>query len=67
MPLSDAMKAEGWLPWDGGDECPVEPATSVTVKLRDDKVGTMLACELYWEHDGRADDIIAYKPEPSHD
>jgi len=63
MMLSEQHIAEGWLRHDGGP-CPVAEESTVKVKLRSGDIGTMKGYELYWEHDGRTDDIIAYKPEP---
>jgi hypothetical protein len=54
--------AEGWIAHDGGP-CPVNEGSLPKIMLRDGKTGFILGCALIWEHDGRGDDIIAYKPE----
>jgi len=53
---------DGWIEWAGG-ECPVAPGSAPHVQLRDGRMGVHVACCLIWEHDGRGDDIIAYRPE----
>lgn len=59
-----------WTPWNGG-ECPVEKGTLIDVRYRDGKERNnlrALALEIgrdasvcYWENDGMAEDIIAYR------
>lgn len=51
-----------WIEWKGGDQ-PVEDGTIVEFKLRiNENISyTGNACRLFWHHDGREDDIIAYR------
>lgn len=60
MPLAPEQIADGWIEHDGGP-CPVPPGSAPTVRLRSGSEGIQVACCLVWEHDGRSDDIIAYK------
>jgi hypothetical protein len=73
MPLSDAMKAEGWIEHDGGP-CPVLDDEMPSLMFRDGEIALegnfMAAWHWDWHHSPNhdaPDDIIAYKPEPSHD
>lgn len=53
-----------WRPWSGGRQ-PVPDATLVDYRLRRDepgKFGTNTADVLFWHHDGRGDDLIAWRP-----
>ena len=56
--------ADGWIPWAGG-ECPVDSKDWVEAKLRDGKAWIseegQPGEEWLWDHDGGADDIIAYR------
>ena len=56
--------ADGWIPW-AGAECPVDSKDWVEAKLRDGKawIGEEgePGEEWLWDHDGGADDIIAYR------
>lgn len=56
--------ADGWIPWAGG-ECPVDSKAWVEAKLRDGKAWIdeegQPGEEWLWDHDGGADDIIAYR------
>jgi hypothetical protein len=74
--LTDDMRREGWLPWDGqktewgSTTGPVPGDTWVAVKFRgepDPAKGVLrthgYARQMAWWHDGQEDDIIAYKPE----
>jgi hypothetical protein len=54
--------AEGWIAHDGGP-CPVNEGSAPEVMLRNRRTGVVIAICLAWEHDGRGDDIIAFKPE----
>jgi len=50
----------GWTRHDGG-ACPVADHALVKVLLRDGSVGRdKLADSLFWHHDGRGDDIVAW-------
>jgi hypothetical protein len=53
-----------WIEHHGG-HCPVPENSWPTVKLRNGESGEHFAFNLIWEHDGRGDDIVAYKPEMS--
>lgn len=68
MPLSEKMKAEGWIEHDGG-ECPVDGKIRVTMLFRNGTEITRQAkCEEWpWEENDALLDIIAYKPEATHD
>lgn len=67
MSLTPEMIADGWIKHDGGP-CPVPLDSIVDVMIFSRQTGNFFACNLLWEHDGRQDDIIAYRPEsPSHD
>lgn len=60
-----------WIEWAGG-KCPVDDDALVEVRFRDDAVpekGVRIewpvrAWELAWYHDGKDDDIIAYRVLP---
>lgn len=71
--LTDDMRREGWLPWDGGD-CPVEPLSKPGIIIRG--FARWHLCQMPsgpegaeaqsydWRHTSTpACDIIAYKPE----
>lgn len=64
MALREAVKpAQEWSHWAGGRQ-PVPDATIVDYRLRRDepgKFGTNTADVLFWHHDGRGDDIIAWR------
>ena len=62
MTLTPEQKAEGWIEWHGG-ECPIKDDwTAIDIMLRNGRVfdreqrGTWV-----WRHDGKEDDIIAYR------
>lgn len=78
--LTPEQIADGWKPWDGAQSewgsvtAPVTPDTWVAVLFRgppDPAKGELrthgFARQMAWWHDGAEDDIIAYRPEPSHD
>lgn len=52
--------AEGWLPWFGGTEPPVEG--EVEFKMRGGGISTYMADELRWSYNRGDNDIIAYRP-----
>jgi len=58
----ELMKAEGWVEHQGGP-CPVPEMSFPEIMLRNGNRGAHLAFDLIWEHDGRSDDIVAYRPE----
>lgn len=61
MPLSDAMKAEGWIEHDGGP-CPVADDAYVAVMFKHMMPTSFAPADCFgWS------DVRAYKPEPSHD
>jgi hypothetical protein len=68
--LSEAMKAEGWIEHDGGP-CPVPLDSRPIYMMRDGVVDASqrdTAASLIWNDKVPWEDqIIAYKPEPSHD
>lgn len=71
--LSEAMKAEGWIEHDGG-QCPVGERSMPSLLFRDAEIApagnNMAAWHWDWEHSPNhdaPDDIIAYKPEATHD
>ena len=61
--LYPAPDADGWIEWNGGEECPVHENVAVHVKFRngDHNITGMAASRLYWKHDNRFSDIIAYR------
>ena len=69
MPLSDEMKAQGWIEHDGGP-CPVKDDIIVDYLLRAGPVvqDRDKASSLIWQHDSalieNADHIIAYRVQP---
>ncbi|QOV92586.1 hypothetical protein [Novosphingobium sp. ES2-1] len=74
--LSEAMKAEGWLPWNGEGPCPVPLDSRPDVMFRDSEIERAMKASFWaqpgpdwWKHqsDIRSEDIIAYKPEARHD
>lgn len=55
---------DGWIEHDGGP-CPVADHAIVDALLRDGQCGeNRCADTLFWEHDGRRDDIVAYRVHP---
>ena len=52
--------ADGWIPWEGGDVCPVAHGW-VGVKHRSGWCGKRLVEVCRWEHTGDEYDIIAYR------
>lgn len=60
--VSEEMKAQGWIEHEGG-ACPVHEMSFPEVILRSGRKGVHAAHNLIWEHDGRSDDIVAYRPE----
>lgn len=54
---------DGWIKWGGGLTFPVRRETYVEVRYRDCKAPKFprQAGEFVWVHDGREDDILAYK------
>lgn len=53
---------DGWIQWYGGS-CPVKANTKVCVKLRNGEYesGCFTASDYWWDHNGGAFDIIAYR------
>lgn len=60
---TEVTLADGWIAHDGS-EFHLEDGQGINVQFRDGAVSTMKASEFYWQHEDRADDIIAYRPEP---
>ena len=58
------IDADGWIPW-AGVECPVDEKALVEVKLRSGSAWidqeAQMGADWLWDHDGGADDIIAYR------
>ena len=54
---------DGWIKWEGGLTFPVRRETYVEVRYRDCKAPKFprQAGEFVWVHDGREDDIVAYR------
>lgn len=75
MPLSDAMKAEGWIEHDGGP-CPVPLDSRPAIMRENGEVipEGVISARLWtmgydnWKQQRFENNrIIAFKPEPSHD
>jgi hypothetical protein len=68
--LNEAMKAEGWIEHDGGP-CPVPLDSRPIYMMRDgviDRSQLGTAASLIWDNRvPECDQIIAYKPEATHD
>lgn len=58
--------ADGWIPWDGDDECPLPDDARLELKFADgDVVGYSRAENVIWENypsDAHEERIIAYRP-----
>lgn len=52
--------SDGWIAWHGG-ECPVPAGTMLEVRLSDGSLDQDKAGEYDWDHQGAADDIVAYR------
>lgn len=50
----------GWNPHDGGP-CPVDDHEIVDVRLRNGREGSNVAAAIFWHHDGRGDDVVAWR------
>lgn len=61
--LTDEMRDDGWVEHTGGP-CPVNESEPVEAMLRDGRAGIRAAFTLFWNHDGRDDDIVAYRLAP---
>lgn len=60
--LTDEMRAEGWLPHDGG-KCPVSDGQPVEIMLRSGKTYSLWQAEaVSWFHDSRVVGV-AVQPE----
>ena len=67
MPLSEQQIAEGWIEHDGGP-CPVPRNQSVSILTRRGREWKSLPASRWdWWHSNHPADIMAFKPEPSHD
>lgn len=61
----DNHEDNDWIEWNGG-ECPVDAETIVSLKCREFPVLiARKAKNIRWHHDGKFDDIVAYKLEKS--
>ena len=63
MTLTPEQKAEGWIEHDGSDVCPIQDdRTTIDIMLRNGRVfDREQRSTWFWHHDGRGDDIIAYR------
>jgi hypothetical protein len=52
--------AEGWCKWAGG-ECPVDPQSTVQIRLREGLIGDSQAGNVSWQHLGNDVDVIEYR------
>ena len=64
MPLTEQMKADGWIEHEGGP-CPIDGAAIVSARFRGGSGTVSRASVIWW---GRTEhpngfDIIAYRPE----
>lgn len=67
--LSEAMKAEGWIEHHGG-ECPIKGIVGIQVLIRAGIQGVVLPQAIGWVWGMPAStrgEIVAYKPEATHD
>jgi len=58
--LTPQQIADGWKPHDGGKQ-PTDDLAIIDYVCRNGARGHNLAECLFWHHDGRGDDIIAYR------
>jgi len=63
MPLTEEMRAAGWIEHDG----PFTPKMLVRVLMRNGEELVSTVDRFNWLHFGIDQDIIAYKPEQPHD
>lgn len=58
--------ADGWIPWEGDDECPLPDGHRCDVKHRDGEVVTDTFAggdgAMIWSHQGFSGDIVGYRP-----
>lgn len=69
MALTPEQIEQGWIEHDGGP-CPIRGLVGIPVLIRAGIQGVVLPQAIGWEWDKPASplgQIIAYRPEPSHD
>lgn len=60
--VEQLVDPDGWVKWDGGEECPVSANAPVEVRFRgDDEPFGNIAGNYYWWHNGGSGDIVAYR------